>query len=1128
MDHDGWLDVLSAYVYTPNAFSSNEYRIEWYRNNGNGTIDIQANTISTSSSGGPVQSLLVDDFDGDEVDDIAICHRAGHIEWYERHANGTFLLRPILLNSKTIILCDVADLNDDSYPDILFVSWNGTGYELKNGEYRIEYILNKGDATGSFHSEVHLVYSHLPSTQRDSLVNHVSAADFNGDGLLDVLTAWGNGDTDDLEQNIVWFRNLGGGEFNSSSFHCIFCGDNNNTTDLYVPGPQWWGGTFNDWQYTDQTSWLTTGDVNDDGWLDVFSGFGSCGKDTCFFYGLFINEGRGKFDSSLAIQVDMLEGMHISPASIISKTIAMPSAVTLADMDNDGTTDLVSYLKSNEKPHVVTLYKNRWVEQMPSYTAQANLILSENHTEYTSSLAAFHDLVSADIDGDGYLDLVTASGIMPNLPPYLCCNRLSCPQSFQNNGTIAWFKNVQGQIETQPRELNLLNCLVQIDCVSDGYQIKAYTSLQAADADNDGFADLFFGVGRQLRASADTNDLDPQQHGYYFIHNVNGSFVDEPIALFEERVRDRRVLLFDPDADGLLDLLAHEITSDSSRPHRFLWKRNGGIAPNYFTSSLSVHSANELCNSTKQCFLWQADDWDHDGLYDLLIWRELSPGYPEDEIYHTGGLFWLRNAGGGVFDTAVELGRFPLAKYELRTYEDIISMYHLVDWNGDQYKDVLYTDPVTGGVTVVFHDQSGGLASPEHRLRLLNSPAPWTGSAFYNQSLTDRDIAVYRGLRNRIVVSDFDLDGHPDLMVTFVTDSGEDGCTECDLPTFQLQIGWLHNRGDGSLDDTFRLLQDPVILSEEFFSGTERYSVYPSLTTADYNLDGSIDIGLSLYYDKVFYPSFDDVLFQSPSVARGELLWFDIHNTLGPKPRLQVMHPKGLAANNPPACVVAEVLLDQGQSGASPRFAISPPAFGAQPQRLAIHIASTLEEALQVNLSSSLITFPNTRFWFRVYQWIQVKTSLVGMRLSGTHPAYLYIPSLQASPLGFLPDSGGNLTLDVYFPFPGRYQVVFITPQHSDTTWSSSSSASAQAWYTDCSSQLLTCESDGKISVAAHTQQGQRYGQHSVKDLSRPFDRVCMSRIKDGRVSGGTALRSSWAMAARSRGGGDHRATSAT
>jgi hypothetical protein len=330
----------------------------------------------------------------------------------------------------------------------------------------------------------------------------VYAADFDGDGDLDVVVASLSGN------NVSWYQNTDdNGTFvlkqgmYAVSVNKVMAADMDNDGDLDLvwssssDGKMKWNknndglGTFD--SATNIETNVTTipgfypADINGDGALDIVSAYSiSGGGSQGISWYKNTNNGSGNLGSRL----------------LISNAVNYATSVYAGDLDGDGDMDVASASGSDNK---IAWYKN--LDGNGTFGAQQVLSL-------TANAAAVVRI--ADVDGDGDMDVIFGSN---------------------DNKTIGWFKNIDG----------LGNFSSEIFIASHSGDIRA---IYFSDMDVDG--DLDF-----LTASNIDNNIK-------LFKNTDGTGNFKSNILTKHIDGGRIVVAEDIDGDGDKDIIAASYWDD--------------------------------------------------------------------------------------------------------------------------------------------------------------------------------------------------------------------------------------------------------------------------------------------------------------------------------------------------------------------------------------------------------------------------------------------------------------------------------------------------------------------------------------------------------------------------------------
>ena len=478
VDGDGDPDIVAT---SRGGEQDYDNTVSWFANE-NGQFGSER--IISVDEAGP-NELYVGDIDGDNNLDVVVASRIGdRVAWYQNVGGGVFGAPQVIEDdadgASTAVLVDVDGDQD------LDLFW-GSRFDNK-----LALQLNT-DGAGTFSQPELLTRQGAPGAQM------ANAADLDGDGDLDVLTASFSND------QITWSENLGGGRF----------GPANLITDR-----------------TNGTEAAVAADLDGDGDLDVASS--SYFDDKVSWYENL--DGQGTFGPQRIVSTDKFGPEHVFAADLdgdedidllsvsridstvvwfenlgnqglftAAKTITDggqdgPSIVRVADLDGDGDLDVMS---NGYDGTTIAWYEN--LDGLGDFSEER---LISAVLEIPTSLEA------ADFDGDGDLDVVAASG---------------------EDDRVLWFENTDG-----------LGQFGEEQVVSEDFDGAFY--LGTADFDDDGDIDV-------IAAGIVANLV-----GWYE-NDGSGNFSD--IIEIDANVRGATsVVAADLDGDGRIDAMATSSTLD--------------------------------------------------------------------------------------------------------------------------------------------------------------------------------------------------------------------------------------------------------------------------------------------------------------------------------------------------------------------------------------------------------------------------------------------------------------------------------------------------------------------------------------------------------------------------------------
>jgi len=419
MDHDGDMDIVSASEY--------DDTIAWYENDGTSDPSWSAADIDTNADGATSVFVADMDYDGD-MDIVSASIEDDTIAWYENTATFSFdpgwSATDIATSANAASGVFAADMDNDGDMDIISASFADDTVAW--------YENNNGDGSSWTASDI--------TISADGAYS-VFAADIDGDGDMDILSASANDDT------IAWYENNGAADptwtaydiaTNADGAWSVFAADMDNDGDIDVlsaaygvdDGIAWYendGGADPSWTAsdiadTDGAQSVFAADMDNDGDMDILSA--SRNDDIIAWY-----ENNGAANPSWT-------------ADTIDTSADQPQSVFAADMDNDGDMDIVS---ASDGDDTIAWYENDGASD-PSWSA-VNIATNADGAQ---------DVHVADMDNDGDLDILSASA---------------------NDDTIAWYENNGAADPTWTA--------YDIATSADGAR-----SVFAADIDNDGDMDI--------------------------------------------------------------------------------------------------------------------------------------------------------------------------------------------------------------------------------------------------------------------------------------------------------------------------------------------------------------------------------------------------------------------------------------------------------------------------------------------------------------------------------------------------------------------------------------------------------------------------------------------------------------
>jgi hypothetical protein len=437
MDHDGDMDILSA--------SQIDNTIAWYENDGAADPSWTASDIATSAAS--AYSVFAADMDNDgDMDVLSASYGDDTIAWYENTA--TFSFNPTWTTLSVNTDADgaedifVADIDGDGDLDIV---------AALNQDNQVAWYENDGDPSDGGWTH-HIIKDYTDPCGSCGGIEDIFVADIDNDGDLDVISA--NGGDDDVE----WYANSGdgsswtkhdivSGEDDADGASAVFAADIDNDGDMDIVAaffmiskvawyendgsPSNGGWTTHNVNTPDNANGaedIFVADIDNDGDLDIveadqlnnkvywYENDGSPGDGTWTrtkikagldgVYSVFVADmdNDGDMDVVSAVYVDDDIRWHENdgtPLGInwntynIDTNVNGAVSVFVADIDNDGDMDVVSAAALGDKI--------KWHENDGTPDAGWSTVNVETSVNKASSVFV------ADIDNDGYLDIVSAA-----------------------------------------------------------------------------------------------------------------------------------------------------------------------------------------------------------------------------------------------------------------------------------------------------------------------------------------------------------------------------------------------------------------------------------------------------------------------------------------------------------------------------------------------------------------------------------------------------------------------------------------------------------------------------------------------------------------------------------------------
>ena len=651
------------------------------------------------------------------------------------------------------------------------LGWLGlaTDGEVEDSRLTIEPVVGGGtfrrleDVTPNAHSAV-----------------SVSAADINGDGHMDMLSASGNFLDDIGENRIAWYENDGNGNLTQHTITTSIRGPRSvRAADIngdgymdvlaaaFTDGKIVWyenNGSENFTEHTVAASGIdahtiVTADFDGDGDTDLLSGSGSSGK-----VAWHENDGKGNFTehqldtfSSYLAAADINSDGHADivcrssrssgiswfendgsgnfDEHVLSTTHYVANALYAADINGDGRVDLASAYAPGSKIY--------WYENTGNGTFVERTVAAD--------VGSVESVFAIDVNGDGHTDVLSAS---------------------LDDDCIAWYENDGNENFSKH----------SIDTSADGAK-----SVFAADINGDGETDVL--------SASEANDAIAW-------HENDGSESFTAHVLTQSFGRNSAVFAADVDGDGHMDYVA-------GRRGRLVWYKNDGNLQ-FSEHAIAASPAGVVMSVV-------VADMNGDGNLDVVSTRHAWGSGYETAWYENNG---TESFTKHVITTAP--GYVTVADFNGDGHTDILASQLTWDASGPNDKVVWFEND--GNASFTQHTISNGLDEPHY---LIAADINGDGHVdALSRSVNNGKLAWYendghgnfvaRTITNssstNVVAADINGDGHTDLVTTASNPS---------------RLVWYENDGNENFAARTVTTLD-----------TNRYHVY----AADISGDGSVDI----------------------------------------------------------------------------------------------------------------------------------------------------------------------------------------------------------------------------------------------------------------------------------------------
>jgi hypothetical protein len=643
LDGDGDIDVISAF--------QGDNKVVWFRNDGNGNFSTQ-NIISATAYS--VRSIATADLDNDgDIDVLSASKNDNTVAWYRNDGKGNFSTQVITNTADEPTEVITADIDGDGNLDVLSISTRTNTAEL----IRIDWYKNNGN--GGFGAK-QSIYDVLPGDTAGTPLR-IRTADMDGDGDLDLIASMNNVALGSAN-SIAWFKNNGTGVFGALQ-------DITSTLDV--------------------ANALTVSDLDNDGDVDIVYGMPNDNRISWIentplpLTVISTNPSQNEHNVDTAQDITAIFTTGLKQNIVNSNTVRIHGSngpvlnfipnvngTTLALNPNRNffpgekvTTTFTVGLQNVDSEPLTSSYVTQFTAAVnPSSPGQ----FIKGQRTITTEETNIQCVSAADIDGDGKIDILSASNTLNRIAWYknngdgtfgtqqtitTAAIRarsvttadldgdgdLDVISASLEDNRVAWYENTNGS--------GTLGGQQTISIQATGAE-----SVVAADMDGDGDMDILSASRYNNRITLYRNQNNGQGLG-------KTTFAVIDISSGTETSGAVNVTTADLDGDGDLDIL-----SASFLDNKIAWYRNNLNDGQFFGPQLTITTGALGAEGIS------AADLDGDGDMDVL-----SASANDDRIA------WYKNDGTGVFSVQQDITTSADGAYDVTT----------ADMDGDGDMDVL-------------------------------------------------------------------------------------------------------------------------------------------------------------------------------------------------------------------------------------------------------------------------------------------------------------------------------------------------------------------------------------------------------------------------------------------------------